>query len=220
MSGFDCATVTQSRRSTEASKNASRPIRLEVPDGYTLIATTSATNPVASSTWVRGDHAVHGVAAGSTPASAWATASICPLATWRFAAIGPVHPPGRTPQVPDEPCDLELMLEERVHRGRVGPVKYASVARAAVGTRPGIPVRPTSEPDRRDFFGAFFSPPTKRSDHRARPDHSVFACRLRVRRKKRPHGGVSKRLIPSKVSAAARPVPQNRSSHPHSPPCR
>jgi hypothetical protein len=39
----------------------------------------------------------------------------------------------------------------------------------------------------------------------------------RVRRKKRPHGRVSRRIFPSKVSTAVRPVSQNPSGHPHSP---
>ena len=39
----------------------------------------------------------------------------------------------------------------------------------------------------------------------------------RVHRNKHDHGGVSKRLFPSKVSTAGRPVPQNPSGHPHSP---
>jgi hypothetical protein len=39
----------------------------------------------------------------------------------------------------------------------------------------------------------------------------------RVRRKKHHHGGGSRGLFPSKVSTAARPVPQNPSGHPHSP---
>jgi hypothetical protein len=61
-------------------------------------------------------------------------------------------PPGRTPQVPDEPRDLELVLDPEFAWRPRRPVRHASVPRAAVGTRPGVPVRPTSGPDRRDFF--------------------------------------------------------------------
>jgi hypothetical protein len=124
--------------------------------------------------------------------------------------------PGRPPESPRRAMRLETGARSNVHGGRVGPVRYASVARAAVGGRPGISVRLTSD-QRTQSAGFLLTVLFRRQPSGALTVRAKITAFSRVRRDKRLHSGGTRGICPSKVSTAARPVPQNPSGHPHSP---
>ncbi len=94
-------------------------------------------------------------------------------------------PPGRTPQVPDEPRDLELVLDPEFMAAELGQSGTHRCRELRLVLDPEFLLRPTSGPDRRDLFERFF----RRQPSGALTVRAQIIAFSRVPRNKRPKEG-------------------------------